>query len=321
VPLAVVDDAPAPPAGMRAHLVATLGPDAVVDGSCDAERWLERWGLTLAQLDRAGLAEVDRRLGVGDEGQALSAWTASRQRKVARACVRRAVELEVLAADPWPPAPQGRSRRKAVRIRTAVDVRRLPRPATMAAALDAIVSHQPASRMYRAMTAVSYYAGLRPSEVVMLRPRCLDLRASGWGSIEVREADIDFDVPGEPKTGPRTVPIPPQLVVILREWLEAHGFGGDDLLFRTRGDQRPTHSNWARSWQRALRSIGHEPLRVYDCRHAAATTWRRAGVPLGDVVARMGHSVETLVSTYVGALNGDEAIANERIEAVLAAAR
>jgi hypothetical protein len=35
----------------------------------------------------------------------------------------------------------------------------------------------------------------------------------------------------------------------------------------------------------------------------------------------MGHSVETLVSTYVGVLNGDEAIANERIEAVLAAAR
>jgi integrase len=58
-------------------------------------------------------------------------------------------------------------------------------------------------------------------------------------------------------------------------------------------------------------------LRVYDCRHAAATIWLRAGVPLGDVAARMDHSVETLVSTYVGALEGDEAIANERIEAVL----
>lgn len=41
-------------------------------------------------------------------------------------------------------------------------------------------------------------------------------------------------------------------------------------------------------------------------------------MPLGDVAARMGHSVETLVSTYVGALDGDEAIANERIDAVLA---
>jgi integrase len=58
-------------------------------------------------------------------------------------------------------------------------------------------------------------------------------------------------------------------------------------------------------------------MRIYDCRHAAATTWLRAGVPLGEVAKRMGHSVETLVSTYVGALDGDETLANERIEAVL----
>jgi hypothetical protein len=31
----------------------------------------------------------------------------------------------------------------------------------------------------------------------------------------------------------------------------------------------------------------------------------------------MGHSVETLVSTYVGALSGDAKAANARIEAVL----
>lgn len=82
----------------------------------------------------------------------------------------------------------------------------------MARAIAAIVSHQPASRMYAAMTAVAYYAGLRPSEVVMLRPRALDLPAAGWGRIEVREADVSFDESGEPKTGPRSVPIPPPLV-------------------------------------------------------------------------------------------------------------
>lgn len=57
---------------------------------------------------------------------------------------------------------------------------------------------------------------------------------------------------------------------------------------------------------------------IYDCRHAAATTWLRAGVPLGEVAKRMGHSVETLVSKYVGALGGDEGLANERIELALA---
>lgn len=35
----------------------------------------------------------------------------------------------------------------------------------------------------------------------------------------------------------------------------------------------------------------------------------------------MGHSVQTLVSTYVGALHGDEEAANERIAAALGAAQ
>jgi integrase len=126
------------------------------------------------------------------------------------------------------------------------------------------------------MTAVAYYAGLRPSEVVMLRPRALNLSATGWGSIEVVEADIDWDEPGEPKTDDRTVPIPPRLVDLLRSWVEEHGLGDDDLLFRTRNDRRPAPSNWSRALHRACRTVGHPTLRVYDLRHACATTWLRA---------------------------------------------
>lgn len=187
----------------------------------------------------------------------------------------------------------------------------------MAEILGAMASHQPASRMYQTMTAVAYYAGLRPSEVVMLRVRSLDLPSGGWGRIDVAEADVDFDEPGEPKTGPRLVPIPPVLVGWLRRWVDEGGLKDDDLLFRTREGNRPNPSNWSRALRRALARAGHHPIRVYDCRHAAATTWLGAGVPLGEVARRMGHSVETLVSTYVGALQGDETVANERIEAAL----
>jgi integrase len=187
----------------------------------------------------------------------------------------------------------------------------------MARAIDAIASHQPASRTYQVMTAVAYYAGLRPSEVVMLRAKALELPESGWGRIHVTEADVAFDQPGDPKTGPRVVPIPRQLIDLLRAWVDEHAYVGDDLLFRTRTDRRPTASNWSRALQRALRDTGCPSLRIYDCRHAAATTWLRAGVPLGEVAKRMGHSVETLVSTYVGALTGDETLANERIDATL----
>jgi integrase len=104
---------------------------------------------------------------------------------------------------------------------------------------------------------------------------------------------------------------------MLRKWIDENGFALDELMFRTRTGNRPTASNWSRTWQRPLRQIGHPPLRVYDCRHAAATTWLAAGVPLGEVARRMGHSVDTLVSTYVGALTGDEDLANRRIDALL----
>jgi hypothetical protein len=40
-------------------------------------------------------------------------------------------------------------------------------------------------------------------------------------------------------------------------------------------------------------------------------------VPLGEVARRLGHSVETLVTTYVGALDGDDTAANELIGAAL----
>ena len=140
----------------------------------------------------------------------------------------------------------------------------------MRAALDAIVSHQPASRTYQLMTAVLYYGGLRPSEVVMLRA-----------------------------------------------WLTTGKYEPDQLLFRTLTGRRPTASNWSRAWHRVLDEIGQPRLRLYDCRHAAATTWLSAGVPLGETARRLGHSVEVLVSTYVGALTGDEATANKSIDTVI----
>jgi integrase len=314
--LAVLPTATPAPMGLRGRLARWLPPggDSLDEQSA---AWLGRSSLQLGQLNRSLLAVVDRDLGLRDDGGPLSPATAGRYRKVSRACVRRAADLGVLDSDPWPPSPRGRSRRKAARVKRAVAVRSLPDPDTMRRAIEAIASHQPASKTYQAMTAVAYYAGLRPSEVVMLRARSLHLPGRGWGRIDVTEADVAFDESGEPKTGPRSVPIPRPLVDVLNRWVDERGLSGDDLLFRTRSGARPTSSNWSRALQRGLRAIGHPPMRIYDCRHAAATTWLRAGVPLGEVAKRMGHSVETLVSTYVGALDGDETLANDRIDAVL----
>jgi integrase len=304
-------------AELRHYLKQALRPDA--DGpEARWERWLTEHSLMLSTIDRESTAEIDRQLGLRLDGQPLSATTANRTRIVARACIVAAVQADAISGDPWPPRSRTRARRKVARRRRSVDPRRLPDPPTMARAIDAIGSHQPGSQTYRVMTAVAYYAGLRPSEVVMIRRGSLDLPTSGWGRLHVTEADISFDEPGEPKTGPRVVPIPPVLVEMLAKWLAEQGIVGDaQLLFRTRTGSRPSQSNWVRSWHRALATLGLPPLRVYDCRHAAATTWLRSGVPLGETARRLGHSVETLVSTYVGALQDDETIGNAKIESFL----
>ncbi len=306
------------PEGLRVYLYTALGPGSDAGWDVTLERWMGRHVMTLGELDRERVADIDRRLALKLDGSQMAANTANRIRIVARACVQSAVAAGAVPADVWPQRSKSRARRKVARTKRSVDIRTLPSPAVMAAAIDAIVTQQPGSKTYRVMTAVAYYAGLRPSEVVMLRVRSVELPAQGWGRVDVTEADISFDEPGEPKTGPRTVPIPPVLVTILREWIGENEFRSPDhLLFRTRNDTMPSGSNWSRAWHRALESVGQAPLRVYDCRHAAATTWLRAGMPLGETARRLGHSVETLVSTYVGALDDEQHIANQRLDTYL----
>jgi integrase len=108
------------------------------------------------------------------------------------------------------------------------------------------------------------------------------------------------------------------LVDLLRSWVDNHDIAFDELLFRTRNGRRPTESNWNRALKRACGAAGAPPIKVYDGRHAAATTWLGARLALGEAARRLGHSVETLVSTYVGAIDGDDTAANSLVESLLA---
>ena len=230
-----VEPAAKPPDGLRVYLYSALAPGSESARDDRLEKWMVRHCLTVGDLDRDRIAVIDRKLSVKLDGAPMAANTANRIRIVARACVQAAVEAGAVPVDVWPQRSKTRARRKVARTNRSVGVRALPGPAVMAAAIDAIVTHQPGSRAFRVMTAVAYYAGLRPSEVVMLRVRSTVLPNDGWGRLEVTEADISFDEPGEPKTGPRSVPIPPVLVAMLSEWTEHnHLTDPDRLLFRTR---------------------------------------------------------------------------------------
>ena len=144
---------------------------------------------------------------------------------------------------------------------------------------------------------------------------------TGWGSIAVDRGRHRLGRARRPQDRQPTVPIPPRLVELLRTWIDEHGLADDELLFRTRTGGRPSESNWSRALKRACANAGQPRIRVYDFRHACATMMLRAGVPLAEAARRLGHSVETLVSTYVGAMEGDDTEANALLDAVLATTR
>lgn len=313
-----VDGRSQPPTDLRRYLMRTLAPTTEEAREPRVEAWLDRRCVRLGDLDRERTRDLAQRVALKLDGTPMAPSGAARHRANCHACLLAAVDIGAIESDPWPRRTRSRSRRKSQRTTRGVDIRSLPSPETMEAAIAAMANDKPGSLVYRAMTAVAYYSGLRPSEVVMLRVRSLDLPDEGWGRIWVTEADDGEDVPGEPKTGRRDVPIPPVLVDVLADWINDRDLRDPDaLLFRTARGRRPNQQNWNRAWKLALSKVGHQPLRVYDCRHAAATTWLRAGVPLGEVARRMGHSVDTLVANYVGALETDEEISNTKIDEVL----
>src|SRR5262245_51663466 len=78
---------------------------------------------------------------------------------------------------------------------------------------------------------------------------------------------------------------------------------------------------YGRVWAEA-RTLAFTPERVasplakrpYDLRHAAVSLWLNSGVPATEVAGRAGHSVEVLLRVYAKCLEGQEEIANRRIE-------
>ncbi len=59
-------------------------------------------------------------------------------------------------------------------------------------------------------------------------------------------------------------------------------------------------------------------VRRHDLRHAAITAWLNAGVPLKTAQSWSGHrSVSVLLSTYLGAMKGDDELSLSRFEAFL----
>ena len=125
-----------------------MSPNTESERDARFEKWMAKNCLTLGELDRERIADIDRRLGLKLDGSPLAATTANRIRIVARASVQSAIDTGAIAADVWPQWSKTRAQRKVARTRRSVDVRSLPSPAAMAEAIDAIDAQQPGNRIH-----------------------------------------------------------------------------------------------------------------------------------------------------------------------------
>lgn len=229
-----------------------------------------------------------------------------------------------------------------VKVSGEVDRRAVVNP-QQARALLAAVSYVGKSRgpMMVAMFACMYFAGLRPGEASSLRRKDCNLPDEGWGMLTLEktrpESNRRYTDSGEShderglkhrdQKATRLVPIPPELVKILREHIDRFGVAEDGRLFRTGSGKPFPGSTVSKVWREA-RTYALTPdqvasplaARPYDLRHAAVSLWLNAGVHAPEAAERAGHGVDVLLRVYAKCIDGQREVANQRILAALNAA-
>jgi len=289
------------------------------------QNWVNRYSPSLGDLDRELLYETDRRMRIRLDGSTLYAPnTQNRLVTVAKTALSAAVRRGMIDAVPWPRRESGATAKSDLKYSDESSDEEVPDVLQLLSILDAMPNHQPASHLYRALSAVCGFAGLRPGEAVVLEVEDLRLPRTGWGSIRVTRAwsgvhgdrwHSELEAIAGPKTrrSRRTVPIPPLLIEILVDWKKRSNIETGPL-FLTRSGSRPTQSNWSRSLTRAC-SIAEwpNPLTPYGLRRTNASHLAQS-IPIAEAAARLGHSVEILTKHYVKRVAGQVALSNEILD-------
>lgn len=306
----------------------TLVRPADVDAAAE---WLARSSLPLAELTkprhlRTGLDALALTL----TGTAAAPTTVRRKRAVFYNALQYAVELEELSANKlnhigW----------RIPKIADLVDRRVVINPRQARELLTTVTYVGPLDRGLHLASffACLYYAGLRPAEAQGLRLEDCELPKTGWGALVLAQSRPESNRRWTDSGGAheerglkhratadvRRIPIPPELVLVLRKHLAEFGTAPDGRVFHTRRGG-VIGSNYADIWAQA-RHLALTPAQVvsplarrpYDLRHAAVSLWLNSGVPATDVAERAVHGVDVLLRVYASCIDGSEASSNQRI--------
>ncbi|WP_157249719.1 tyrosine-type recombinase/integrase [Nonomuraea typhae] len=306
----------------------------------NAVRLLRKGTLAVHELSDPIVARrVCDELTLTREGGPAAADTAARRRRGLNTALAYAIDLGELSENPLEQVKQKKiARDNSVDRRCVINPRQADE---LLICLSYVGSwHRGRGRRLVAFFATLYYAGVRPAEAVGLRKSDCHLPEKGWGllTLEITRPSSGkqwtdngtvHDQRGlkqREERAVRLVPIPPELVAILRAHLEEFGTAQDGRLFRNERGGVLGASTYSRAWEEARR-LALTPQQVasplagrpYDLRHAALSTWLNAGVEPTVVAERAGNSVGVLLKRYAKCLDGRDEQNNQRIAAALQA--
>ena len=314
-------------------------PDAPEDVA-ERLRWLAGNTRPLQDLAQPGVArEVLEAATSRLDGHRAAPDTVRKHRMLLSNAMDYAVELNLLETNPiraikWRPSTASTTRE--------IDRRSVVNHRQARNLLEAVRQQEPNGPRLVAFFGLMYYSALRPEEAINLSRHDLELPSpadpDAWGVVHLTSAAphaggnwtndgavrevraLKHRLEGES----RRVPIPPALVKILRKHLTEYPDGPEGRLFY--GARGPSLSSFTymKTW-RAARAAALSPReqaspvarRPYDLRHAAVSTWLNAGVPAPQVAEWAGHGVDVLLKIYAKCVEGQEAIAKQRIAAAL----
>ncbi|AGP55898.1 MULTISPECIES: tyrosine-type recombinase/integrase [Streptomyces violaceusniger group] len=307
------------------------------DPPTDVERiltWVERNTVPVSALDdplllRKVLTAFTLRL----DGEHAAASVIRRKRAIFHNALGFAVEARRLTTNPLPQVqwtiPDSVEQ---------VDPGAVVNPRQARRLLDAVAEQGDRGKHLRAFFGCLYHAGMRPGEAVWLRRANCDLPATGWGTLRLdgsrprvgsswTDSGTAHDERGlkrRPRKEVRSVPIPPDLVTMLRDHLVMYGTAPDGRLFQTARGGLVQESGYGEVWARARKQVltaeqqaSALAARPYDLRHACVSLWLNSGVDPMEVARRAGHTVAVLLKVYAKCLDGATTMANARIDKAL----
>jgi hypothetical protein len=293
--------------------------------------------------DPGVVADVLDALAVNLDGKPAAPQYFSRRRRVLHLCLAYAVRKRRLSKNPLAKVnlPEGWSAPQ--RPDDVIDPRCVGGPELVSSMLEACSSlGVTQGKRFTAFYGCMFWAMMRPSEVAGLTVGGCHLPVQGWGRLTFDTASpsvgraftdegtvhehrgLKGRTKGRPGTRkpPRSLPIPPELVTLLRDHLAT--FGTDRLVFRSEQGNPVQSSTWWQAWQKVRKaSLSPEQLdsplmrRPYDLRQSGITWRLNSGIPAEQVAEWAGNSAEIVTRVYAKCVAGMEDVYIARMNASL----